>query len=377
MMKRIFTLTTFITFFFFHFNVLADDVEKTEFDSIYIHIATVLSLQNMDSAMILADSLLESNQKDPLRELRVLMLKASLKDNEGEVLEALVYASKADKIATEIKNIEWQMRIAGFLYSTYNGIGLPEQGKQYINKVERLNETAKTPLIQLYVHQAKAKFYLDDSLPQKALNELIQTDNLIKNLSSQKVGPIIIATTYQLKGLSYAQLNELEKAKDFLFKAKELIPDNFSVILGYIYVGLAKVYLQESDLIQALNYLNKTEPIIKGSQDYKLKLISLETWKLYYLQSDNSVLADQYDKRFLELKSEKSFYLEKLSNQLIHELKVDSNTKTKSSLMLIILISSLLILIVMIILYNIDRRKQLQKNYENIVIEVKDWFEDK
>lgn len=375
-MKRVSTLIIFFTLFFAHFTALADDEEKAKFDSIYIHIATVLSLQNMDSAMILADSLLENNQEDSLRKLRILMLQASLKDKEGKVLEALVYASKADKIATEIKNIEWQMRIAGFLYTTYNGIGLPEQGKQYLEKVERLNETAKTPLIQLYVHQAKANFYLEDSLPQKALNELIQTDHLIEGISSQKVGPIIIATTYQLKGLSYTQLNELEKAKENLFKAKELIPDNFSVLLGYIYIGLANVYLKENDLEQAYNYLDKIDPILKGSHDFKLKIIYNESWKSYYLQSNNLVKANQYDKNILILKGERATYLAKISNQLIQELKEDLNKKTKSSLMLISLISSLVILIVMIVIYNVYRRKQQQKRYNTIVTEVKDWFKE-
>lgn len=376
-MNRIFTLITFIAFFFTPFLVFGDENKKDDFDSLYVHIATVISLQNMDSAIILADSLLESVQEDPMRKMRSYMLLASLKDHEGEVLSSLVYASKADKIATEIKNIEWQMRIAGFLYTTYNGVGLPEQGKQYLKKVERLNETEKIPLIQLYVHQAKAKLYLEDSLAQEALNELIQTENLIENLLSQKVGPIIIATTYQLKGLSYFQLNEIEKAKENFYRAKELIPDNYSVLLGYIYIGLANIYLKENDLEQAFYYLEKIEPILEGSKDFSLKIMYNSSWKSYYLQSDNPVMADKYDKNLLVLKSEKTTYLAKISNQLIQELKEDSNKKTKSSLMLISLISSLVILIAMIVIYNIDKRKQQQKKYETIVTEVKDWFDDK
>jgi tetratricopeptide (TPR) repeat protein len=254
--KGIFKIIPFyIALFFFQFTASADETGKAEFDSIYFHIATVMSLQNVDSAIVSADSLLAKSKKDPMREMKCLMLLASLKEKEGEVLASLVHASKAEKIAEKENNKEWQMRIAGFLYSTYNDIDLPEQGKPYLKKVERLNKTAKIELIQLYVHQAKANSYLDDSMPRESLNELIKADSLIKILSRKKGGQIIIATNYQIKALCYFQLNELDKAKESFNKAMELIPDNFSVLLGFLYVGLANTYLKENDSKKAFYYL--------------------------------------------------------------------------------------------------------------------------
>jgi tetratricopeptide (TPR) repeat protein len=374
--KGIFKIIPFyIALFFFQFTASADETGKAEFDSIYFHIATVMSLQNVDSAIVSADSLLAKSKKDPMREMKCLMLLASLKEKEGEVLASLVHASKAEKIAEKENNKEWQMRIAGFLYSTYNDIGLHVQGKQYLEKVERLNKSEKIGLIQLYVYQAKAKLFLDDNLPEKSLIEINKADSLMEILSNQKVGPILIATSYQIKGLSYYQLDELDKAKEYFSKGEDLIPDNFSTLLGYIYVGLANVYLKENNLEQTLNYLKKSEPIFDGSKDFQLGILLNNAWKSYYLRTDNPVLVERYNNNLLKMKSERTTYLAELSNNLIQELKEDSVKKTKSSLMLIIIISSLVILIVMIVLYNIDRRKQQQKKYETIVTEVKDMFE--
>jgi tetratricopeptide (TPR) repeat protein len=375
--NRIFKIILFFTaLFLFQFTAFGEDAESKKFDSIFIHITTVMSLQNEDSAIIAANSLLEKSKDDPIKKMKCLMLLATLKKDKGDVLAALVHASNADKIATKEENIEWRMRIAGFLYSTYNDIDLPEQGKPYLKKVERLNKTAKIELIQLYVHQAKANSYLDDSMPRESLNELIKADSLIKILSRKKGGQIIIATNYQIKALCYFQLNELDKAKESFNKAMELIPDNFSVLLGFLYVGLANTYLKENDSKKAFYYLNETEPILKGSQDYKLEFELNNAWKSYYLETNNPILAAQYENKLLKMESERAVYLGELSNKLIQELKEDSAKTSKKTLILFSIISSLVILIVMIVLYNIDRRKQQQKKYETIVTEVKDMFEN-
>jgi len=263
------------------------------------------------------------------------------------------------------------MRIAGFLFTTYNTIGLPVQGKPYLDKAERLNKTEKVDLIQLYVHQAKAIYYLNHQSPQEALNELIQSDSLIDNLLNQKAGPIIVATSYQLKGLSYIELGEIELAKEHLLKAKELLPNDLSVLSGYINVGLTNIYLKEGDIEKSFYYLEKTEPILEGSRNFKLNILVNDAWKAYYIEKGEYALADQHEKRSLELKSKKANYLKELSNQLILELREDLDKKDRSSWMLVTLISSLVVLLVMVIINNRDRiRRQEEK-----IAEVKDWFE--
>jgi hypothetical protein len=122
--------------------------------------------------------------------------------------------------------------------------------------------------------------------------------------------------------------------------------------------------------------LNETEPILKGSQDYKLEFELNNAWKSYYLETNNPILAAQYENKLLKMESERAVYLGELSNKLIQELKEDSAKTSKKTLILFSIISSLVILIVMIVLYNIDRRKQQQKKYETIVTEVKDMFEN-
>lgn len=375
-MRMKYILIHFIVLLFFHFSVFAEEKDNAEFDSIYIHIATVMSVQNMDSAIVLGNTLLKESEGNSIRSMKSLLLLASLELDIGEVLSALVYATKVEKIALKEKNIDWQMRIAGFLYYIYTEIGLTEKGKEYLKKVERFNKSQKNDLIQLTIHHGKANFYLEDSLPLKSLEEIKKTDSLLVKIKSEKTEPIFVATSFLIKGLSYSQLNLLDQAKENLFKAKDALQNDYNILLGYIYVSLANVFLKENNLEKTHLYLIKTKPVLEGSRDYKLKLLLNEAWKNYYLRTNNPLLVKQYEQSILLMKSERTTNLAELSNQLILEFKKESAEKTKSSILLISIISSLIILIVMIVIYNIDRRKQQQKKYENIVTEVKDWFED-
>lgn len=77
-------------------------------------------------------------------------------------LEALSYAIQAGKIAQKDKDHKWQIRIAGFLSTTFREINLAEEGEKYLALAEQANKQTKTNspsfnIIQSFIHQERAE----------------------------------------------------------------------------------------------------------------------------------------------------------------------------------------------------------------------------
>ncbi|HZH87710.1 MAG TPA: hypothetical protein VFD78_00885, partial [Chitinophagaceae bacterium] len=219
----------------------AKDTQSTAFDSAFLEISTDLAAQDIGEAILAADSLLKT-ASNSLEQTKGLMLLATLKEAKGDIADALNDAYAAEKIAIQDKNTEWQMRIAGYMSSTFQNIGLVAQGRAYLRKVETLNQQEEKDLLSVYIQQDKAFYLLDEKKPELALKELSVIDSLmlIPDLANQNVAPRILATSYQLKGLAYLQLNESASAKESLYQALDQISDESSVLSGFIYVFLAK-----------------------------------------------------------------------------------------------------------------------------------------
>lgn len=343
--------------------VSALDNAPAAFDSTFYYISTELAAQDIDRAILAADSLLglASNR---LEQTKGLMLLATLKESKGDIADALNDAYAAEKIAIQDKNTEWQMRIAGYMSTTFQNIGLVAQGKEYLKKVEALNQKEKSNLLTIYIQQDKTFRLLDEKEPKLALKELKVVDSLVllPELSNQNVAPRILATTYQLKGLAYIQLNELELAKQYLNQSLEQISDESSVLSGYIYVFLAKAYNIENDNEMSLNYLKKATPIAERANVHRLNVFVNEEWFNYYKTNGPESLSNEYENKLLKLRQERALYTKQISNQLIQELNQIAEVSTKKSgnqkAVIVVLV---LVFITSSIYYIRDKRKQEQR----------------
>lgn len=351
----------------------AKDTQSTAFNSAFLEISTDLAAQDIGEAILAADSLLKA-ASNSLEQTKGLMLLATLKESKGDIADALNDAYAAEKIAIQDKNTEWQMRIAGYMSTTFQNIGLVAQGKEYLKKVEALNQKEKSNLLTIYIQQDKTFRLLDEKEPKLALKELKVVDSLVllPELSNQNVAPRILATSYQLKGLAYIQLNELELAKQYLNQSLEQISDESSVLSGYIYVFLAKAYNIENDNEMSLNYLKKATPIAERANVHRLNVFVNEEWFNYYKTNGPESLSNEYENKLLKLRQERALYTKQISNQLIEELNHNVEVSAKKSgtqkTMITIIV---LVFLLFVLYYVIDKRKQ-EKKYRLIINKIQE-----
>src|SRR5699024_11970240 len=84
--------------------------ETSEFQKIYIKVATDLTHSQPAEALRIADSLYQ-NSTDQQHKLSALMLSANVFYRIHDLKEAFHYAKRAERIAKEVKNYDWQIRI--------------------------------------------------------------------------------------------------------------------------------------------------------------------------------------------------------------------------------------------------------------------------
>src|SRR5690554_1754132 len=100
----------------------------SSFDSIYVYIATTLSVLDIHNNLQDANYLV-NNSKDIDQEMKSLMLLATQKRRVREKAETLDYALKEEDMVKKNQNDEWQIRISGFLATTFREVDLIEEGK--------------------------------------------------------------------------------------------------------------------------------------------------------------------------------------------------------------------------------------------------------
>lgn len=343
------------------------------FDSIYYNIATEVSGKDLDLAIYLSDSLVKT-APDSLSKMRSLMLSATLKERKGEVVDAINKSKAAELIAKKLNNTEWQMRILGFLYSTYENIGIMEKAAIILEELERINKKEKTPLIQLYIYQSKANANIYKKKFENALINLEQSDSILEGMNIKQKVNLHWGTTAQLKGIVYYHLDLLDSSKYYLFQALDALPEVSYVLVGYVNAYLAKCYLKEENWNEFFKYLAITKEFIEGSNDFKLQILYHEIEEAYAKSINDKNLENEHKMILYELKVERAAYINTLSNEIIKDLNLDSERKKKLNYIFITLL--VLGLFFTLMLYYFINRSQKRK-FQKIVQEIQEELREK
>src|SRR5690625_7981011 len=93
-------------------------------------------------------------------EMKTWMLMATIHRRSGNLAAALSHATLASELAERNKFHNWQVRISGFLSTTYREAEPVEEARPYLKKAEtanaRLKETPGYHMTQPMSHQQKA-----------------------------------------------------------------------------------------------------------------------------------------------------------------------------------------------------------------------------
>lgn len=346
-----------------------DTLTVLSFDEVYTHIHTDVAPKDIHQAILLADSLL-SQTSNEIEEIKTYMLLAILYENIGEVSNGVRAANQAEEIADQIKDTEWQMRIAGFMSSIFQNVGLYENGFEYIKKVEVLNKKDQNPLIQLFTHQDKAFYYLNKRELESALTELEKADDIVLQHEENQVIGSSAFTTFQLKGIAYAQMGQLEKAKESFQKADELVAGQFTTYNALLHISFIRAYLEESKMDSAFLYLSHPQLQVVTANQSNLNIELSELWARYYelIGAKDSALV--YQNQYLRLKDKRNAYLASLSNEIIKTSQTNVVEKNRDIGLLKTLIFTALFSFFTTFGYFIFLKRKHQKRYNVFVAKI-------
>lgn len=338
-----------------------------EYNKIYHKTFLVTAQKDFDGAIKVTDSLY-SISETPVFQTRSLMLSANLYFQKGNVDKAMEQALKAKNIIEPTDQYLMQSKIYGFLSSLYLDLNLYRQSKEYFTKCVEISDKIEDKnvannmkgVIFLERGQAEIKFMHYT----KSIGYLKKSQQYFKLVKDPQV--FLLANAEQLLGQDYYFLQQYDQAFLHFNKALEIakkIPDSY--VHGFINNGLAKIYIDQKDPVNAKKHLTIAQEYADKTQFLALKKDVNTTFVKYYELTDNM-------KGLIEVQKKQEVVTEQLQKpidqfldkSLIH-LKGENKIMTEKISVgkLIILGGSVCLLLT--ILYFFIRRKKHQADYEN------------
>lgn len=280
LLKHFFILVSLLAIL--HQYAAAQDPEV--FEKIYLKTYLETSRTDFTKALKVADSLFEHSEAAPYK-VRSLMLSATLYQQTGDLSNAVVFAEKAEHIAAQTEDYNWQARVAGFLAGQYRWLKLYQKSNKYAEKAMEVArkisnpETANSTIGLMY--QEMAYVALDRKKYRKVIEEINNAQRHFNNTSKKNID-FLTANNEQLTGDAYAGLKMYDSSLHHYnsgLKYLEKLPENF--VGGLIMNGMSEVYMELGDMTTAKRWLDSAEGVADRTHYQQLKLVVYETVKKY------------------------------------------------------------------------------------------------
>ncbi|MGG5506348.1 MULTISPECIES: helix-turn-helix domain-containing protein [unclassified Myroides] len=339
-------------------------------------ILTEVRSTNKERAFFLVDSIYK-NDVDIQVKIHALFIHAYLYHDEFNIPTSLQYAFQAIDLAEKNKSYKWLNRLYGFVGAEYSRLGLFNEAKLYFDKIETViplvsDEHDRNFSYFYYYHLLSASYY-----EQKNYDEALLSIQRAESYIS-KIGDLLVHYNHymcsieQNKGINYLELKQYDKAEkayeagyDYIMK-EEHIEDYLA--LGYIYAGLAKLYVLQQKPISAdqiLDYYHKGLYIAIANDNRDLKEICYDYLREYYESVEDWKNYSKYNKLYLSERQEKEAFRTKTVNELLeqqHIVKDEITTKNKKYL--VVIVSFLVVLLVAPGIYFLVKRQRKSNKKE-------------
>lgn len=348
--------------------------EDSSFDSIYVHAATTMAALDNQKAIHVADSLYRHSENS-VQKMKSLMLIATLKGYAGDKVEALSHAIQAEEIARKDKSYDWQIRIAGFLSTTFRERNLTEEGEKYLHiaeeAVKRLSrDTPGLSTIQALMHQEKAYYRIAEENYKAAIEELEKAEVEFLKTKESRRSKVFLATNYQLFGACLTALNEYEPAREKLALALEELGEEESGLKAFIYTDFAEIEMHYGNYDAALELYKKAEVYIATSDNFNIKSSLFKGLSSYYKAVGDQTEAIRYNELYTDYIKAFSKSTKEISDQLIRQLRLEKERTVKKNVLLIGTSLFLVMLLVCIVLYFRTTQKIERMRYEDIIVKM-------
>lgn len=312
--------------------------EGSSFDSVYVQAATSMAALDIQKAIRVADSLY-IHAENSLQQMKSLMLLATLTGRVGDKVQALTHAINAEKIAKKSKNLQWQIRISGFLSTTFRERNLIEEGEKYFNiaedAIKKLDQnTPGLSTIRALMHQEKAYYRIGEKNFIAAVEELHKAEAEFFKTEEGNRSKTFLALNYQLLGSCYLAQKEYDLARDMLTRALDELGEEASELKAFIYTDFAELKMQEEDYGAAFDFFNSAEAYLETSDNFNLKSSLFKGLSNYYKAVGNQTEAIRYSELYTDYVRDFSMSTKSISDQLIKQLRVEKETTAKRNALL-------------------------------------------
>lgn len=254
------------------------------FEKVYLKTYLETSRTDFNMALKVADSLFEHSEGASYK-VRSLMLSATLYQQAGDLTNAVVFAEKAEHIAAQSENYNWQARVAGFLAGQYRWLKLYEKSNKYAGKAMEVARKISNPEMANstigLMYQEMAYVALDRKKYRKAIEEVNNAQRHFIYTSKKNID-FLTANNEQLVGDAYTGLKIYDSALHHYnsgLVSLEKLPENY--VGGLIMNGMAEVYMELGDMTMAKRWLDSAEGVADRTHYQQLKLVVYETVKKY------------------------------------------------------------------------------------------------
>lgn len=341
--------------------------QASTFDSVRLYISSEVAARDVNKAIAMADSLLNTARTD-LERAKCFMLRATLEDRLGNKELAIKYALDCERLAKKAGLYEQQLRSAGFLSNLFLNIGLITEARKYLNIVEANNKKNPDSTIQLLIYQQKAFLALGSKDYELARKEITKAQYQFDRLRHKKnITQIDESLNYWIAGLASYNTKNYAEAELNLKKAKECLRDRQSELKGFIFQAQAAVYIATKRYAQARKELDTALIYLEGSNNFVLRIDIYETLCLYYEAIGDHKNALIYQKLYTTTREQFVQKGNAITNTLLSQYNKDISRKNNRTAILYWISGSLIVLTVAIFCYNLYYRRKQRKLYLNYI----------
>lgn len=356
-LKFIILLLTFIVFPRLSYS-------QTLFDSIYDETHQALRSSNPQKALTNTNYLYKIAKNNTER-IKSYSLKAHILYQYGLHDETIATLKQIDSLAKMDKNYSVQARAYGFLSTIYRENEVYNLGKIYLQKAVDLSKK---------IENKEEMYRFQGNLSQELAYYELLTNNYSKaitylkkgNLDFKKAGSTLDKNFHtgindELIAKNYIKIHQIDSALVFYEKAKkeleisELAGDPLK---GYIYNGLANVYVALKDYKKAKLHYQIAEQIAESSNSFGLKQEVYNSLMAFYKETDTKKYI-AYNEKNLKLSQTEKNNRKIIADGLIKMLrKKQSRNESQYHKNEFIIIGICLFIIALMVGIYIYKRKQ-------------------
>lgn len=349
---------------------------KVDFDSIYMKIALQTTHTTPEVAIQTVDSLF-LNTTDKTKQIRALLLGANIYQHSNNPHLSLIYANKAERLADKIKSYEWQCQSLGFIASQYRNIGFLDESENVLSKARDLVDLIKNPLrksfFKMLIHQELAHIYFSKRKFKQVFTELRLSDSILRSLPIKHNYGYHYAIIEELRGRTYIEINNFIAAKNSFLKANSFLEpykNDIYPLYGYIYLGLARVAIQQKDDASVLDNFKKAMLLNDQIDNINFKILLYSTLAEYHRKNKKW---DEFNK-FSELLAEQINLTDKNKVEafidLYSQTKNQNIEKQKLSVYLFAIVLFLVLAVIIVLSLYLNKLNNDKKKYNKLILGV-------